>query len=161
MDLLVLAAFALLVVGVVGTLVPFVPGGLLSLSGVLVYWHATGYQRPGLLLVILLVSTAFLAVVVDYAGGAIGAKTGGASMRHAILASVVGVVGLFLGGPVGLLVGVMGTIYVLEARVRGHGAETVKIAIAAGIGVLASAAVQLVLTGVVLVAVTAVELGAL
>lgn len=161
MELLVLAAFALLVLGVVGTLVPFVPGGLLSLSGIFVYWHATGYQRPGVFVVIILASTALLAVVVDYAGGAIGAKTGGASMRHAILASAVGIVGLVLGGPVGLLIGVMGTTYVLEARKRGHGEETVRVAIAAGIGVLASAAVQLVLTSAVLVAMAVLHLGVL
>lgn len=161
MELLVLAAFALLVLGVVGTLVPFVPGGLLSLSGIFVYWHATGYQRPGVFVVIILASTALLAVVVDYAGGAIGAKTGGASMRHAILASAVGIVGLVIGGPVGLLVGVMGTTYVLEARKRGHGEETARVAIAAGIGVLASAAVQLVLTSAVLVAMVVLHLGVL
>lgn len=161
MEVLVTVAFALLVLGVVGTLVPFVPGGLLSLGGVFVYWHATGYQRPGVLLVAVLAGTALLALVVDYAGGAIGARTGGASMRHAILASLVGIVGLVVGGPFGLLLGVVGTTYLLEARERGHGEETVRVAVAAGIGVLASAVAQVVLTGSVLVAMTAVALGLL
>lgn len=161
MEVLVTVAFALLVLGVVGTLVPFVPGGLLSLGGVFVYWHATGYQRPGVLLVTVLAGTALLALVVDYAGGAIGARTGGASMRHAILASLVGIVGLVVGGPFGLLLGVVGTTYLLEARERGHGEETVRVAVAAGIGVLASAVAQVVLTGSVLVAMTAVALGLL
>lgn len=159
MDPLVLVAFALLGLGVVGTVVPFVPGGLLSLGGVLTYWHASGYQRPGTLLVLALAGTATLALVVDYFGGAIGAKTGGASIQHAVLASIVGVVGLVVGGPLGLLVGVVGATYALEARKRGHGEETVRVAVAAGIGVLASAVVQVVLTGTVLVAMVAVALG--
>lgn len=161
MDPVVAVAFALLVLGVAGTVVPFVPGGLLSLGGLFTYWYATGYQRPGALLLAVLAGTALLAVVVDWFGGAIGAKGGGASLQHAILASLVGLVGLVFGGPVGLLVGVVATTYALEARNRGHGEETLRIAVAAGIGVLASALVQVVLTGSVLVAVVAVSMGLL
>lgn len=159
MDVVVAVAFALLALGVVGTIVPFVPGGLLSLAGIFTYWHATGYQRPGLLLVLVLAGTALLALFVDYFGGAIGAKTGGASLKHALLASVVGLAGLVMAGPIGLLVGVIGATYALESRNRGHGSETLRVAVAAGIGVLASAVVQVVLTGSVLVAMTAVWAG--
>lgn len=156
MEPVVMVAFALLVLGVVGTVIPFVPGGLLSVGGVLTYWHASGYQRPGLLLLVVLVGTGLLALVVDWFGGAIGAKTGGASIPHAVAASAVGVIGLFTGGPLGLIVGVVGTIYILEYRERGHSEETMRIAVAAGIGVLASAVVQVLLTGSVLVAMTVV-----
>lgn len=159
MEPVVVAAFALLVLGVAGTIVPFVPGGLLSMAGVLTFWYSTGYQRPGLFIVLALLGTALLALVVDWFGGAIGAKTGGASLQHAVIAAVVGIVGLVVGGPVGLLVGVVGATYALEARERGHGEETLRIAVAAGIGVLASAVVQVVLTGSVLVAIAAVWAG--
>lgn len=159
MDLVVIAAFALLGLGVIGTLVPLVPGGLLSFVGVVAYWYSTGFQEPGTLLFILLTTTALIALAVDYLGGAIGAKTAGASTRTVFLASIVGIVGLLVGGPVGLLIGVVGTTYALEAIERGHGEKTARIAVAAGIGVLASAAVQLILTGSVLVVMTAVALG--
>lgn len=159
MELVVIAAFALLGLGVIGTLVPLVPGGLLSFVGVVVYWYSTGYQEPGTLLFILLTTTALIALAVDYLGGAIGAKTAGASTRTVFLASIVGVVGLVVGGPVGLLIGVVGTTYALEAIEHGHGEETARVAVAAGIGVLASAAVQLILTGSVLLVMTAVALG--
>lgn len=159
MDLVAIAAFALLGLGVIGTLVPLVPGGLLSFAGIVVYWYSTGYHEPGTLLFILLTTTALIALAVDYLGGAIGAKTAGASTRTVFLASIVGIVGLLIGGPVGLLIGVVGTTYALEAIERGHGEETARVAVAAGIGVLASAAVQLILTGIVLVVMTAVALG--
>lgn len=159
MEPVVAVAFALLVLGVVGTIVPFVPGGLLSIGGVLTFWHASGYQKPGGPLLVALVATGLLALVVDWFGGAIGAKTGGASITHAVAASAVGVLGLITGGPLGLIVGVVGTSYVLEYRERGHGEETVRIAVAAGIGVLASAVVQVLLTGSVLVAMTVVAIG--
>lgn len=159
MESVVVVSFALLVLGVVGTIVPFVPGGLFSMAGVLTFWQSTGYQRPGLLVVLALLGTALLALVVDWFGGAIGAKTGGASFRHAAIATVVGLVGLVVSGPVGLLVGIVGATYALEARERGHGEETLRIAVAAGIGVLASAVVQIVLTGTVLVAIAAVWAG--
>ena len=159
MELLAIAAVVLLGLGVIGTLVPLVPGGLLSFFGVVVYWYASGYQQPDTLLFILLTTTALIALAVDYLGGAIGAKTAGASTRTVFLASIVGVIGLVVGGPVGLLIGVVGTTYALEAMEHGHGEETARAAVAAGIGVLASAAVQLILTGIVLVAMTAIALG--
>ena len=48
-------AFVLLVAGVVGSLVPQMPGAPFSVAGVLVYWWGTGFSQPGILLLVVLV----------------------------------------------------------------------------------------------------------
>jgi uncharacterized protein YqgC (DUF456 family) len=151
MDVLVLAAFALLVAGVAGSLLPLVPGGLLSLAGVLVYWSQTG--RPGPLLLAALVGLAVVAVLVDWLAGIVGAKAGGTDTRTAVLAGGVGFLLMLLAGPVGLLAGVAATVLTVEYRGSGDVAESTRRAARATVGVVASAAMQVVLTAVVFLAV--------
>jgi len=72
-----LVASVLLVAGVVGSVLPAVPGGLLSTTGVGYYWWAGGDIAPLAfgLLVVLGLST----VAVDWLGGAVSARVGGAA----------------------------------------------------------------------------------
>ncbi|MFC3476835.1 DUF456 domain-containing protein [Halobacterium litoreum] len=157
MDVLVVAAFALLVLGVAGSLLPLVPSGALSLAGVLVYWWATG--DPGVFWVFVLASLAVTATLVDWLAGVVGAKAGGVDNRTAILAGAVGFVLMFPGGPLGLLAGVAGTVFAVKVRASRDIEESLRQAAYATVGVLASAAMQVVLTGVVLAAMLWVQFG--
>ncbi|MEF8838909.1 MAG: DUF456 family protein, partial [Haloarculaceae archaeon] len=80
-DPVVLAALALLVGGVLGSVVPLVPGGLLSLGGVYLYWWQSGYADPGLVVLALLTLVGLSAMAVDLLAGAISASLSGASRR--------------------------------------------------------------------------------
>ncbi|WP_336037874.1 DUF456 family protein [Halobacterium yunchengense] len=155
MDLLVAAAFALLAGGVAGSVLPLLPSGLLSLGGVLLYWTQTG--DPGVFWVFVLASLATTALVVDWLAGFVGAKAGGTDTRTAALAGAVGLLLLLPGGPVGLLAGVAATVFVSEFRERRDLAESARRAAYATVGVLASAAMQAVLTVAVLAAVVFVH----
>jgi hypothetical protein len=151
MDVLVVAAFALLVLGVVASVLPVLPSGAVSLAGVLVHWWATG--QPGPLVLAALVVVALVALVVDWAAGAIGAAAGGASLRTSALASVVGIVLLIPAGPVGLVVGIAGTVFAVELYGGATREASLRAAGYAVVGVLGSALVQAVLTGTILVVV--------
>lgn len=156
MDPLVAVAFALLVGGVAGSVLPVVPSGLLSMAGVGVYWYHTG--SPGPLVLAALLGIGALALVVDWFAGAIGASAGGASTRSVVAASAVGVALLFVAGPVGLVVGVGGTVFALELyRGQSH-EESLRAAGYALVGIVSSSVVQLLLTGTVLVAMALVAL---
>jgi uncharacterized protein YqgC (DUF456 family) len=148
-------ALALLVLGVAGSVLPLLPSGLLSLAGVLLYWWQTG--KPGALLLFVLVSLAVTALVVDWLAGFVGARASGVDTRTSILAGLVGFVLLFPGGPLGLLAGVAGTVFVVEFRENGDVEASARQAAYATVGVLASAAMQVVLTLVVLGAVLWVQ----
>ena len=104
-----------LVGGVVGSVVPGVPAGLLALAGVYVeYFYGVHDLSPLLLAAFTLVGV--VAVGVDYFGGALVARSQGASTKTTLLAGVVGLVLLVAGGPVGALLGVFATVLVLELR---------------------------------------------
>lgn len=137
--------------GVIGSVVPLVPGPILSLIGVTGYWWATAGIEPATPLLLALIGLAVTATVADYGGGAIAARAGGASTRVSILGGVVGIVGLLVLGPLGLLVGIVGTVTLLEIRRHGDVGAGVRTGLVAAIGTLASAAAQILLTGIVFI----------
>lgn len=153
---LVVLAFLLLVGGVAGSLVPQVPGALLSLAGVFTYWYATG--EPGLALLAALVLVGVLTWVVDFVGGAIAARAGGASNLTALLAGVVALVLFFVTGPLGIILGVAVTVFAVEFYRQRDARKGAKAALVTTVGMLASSVAQALLTGSILLAMLGVAL---
>lgn len=151
-DAFTVAAVVLLLLGVVGSVTPLVPGALLSLAGVYLYWWSTGYVSPGPLLLAAFTVVGLAALVFDYFAGAISARAGGASLSTTIAAAVVGVVLFFVAGPVGVLVGVAGTVFGVEFYRNRDVTQGAKTALYATVGMLASVVVQFLLTASMLVA---------
>lgn len=145
-------ALGLLVLGVVGAVLPLLPGALSSLAGVLLYWYSTGYTEPGALVLVALVLVGLVTLAVDYFGGAASAKAGGASTTTTVVAAAVGVVLLFVAGPAGLVVGVAATVFVVEFARDQDARQSGRAAAYAAVGVLASTVVQALLTLSMLVA---------
>ncbi|GAA0457151.1 DUF456 domain-containing protein [Halococcus dombrowskii] len=157
-DWLVVGSLALLVVGVVGSVVPLVPGTLSSLVGVYLYWWTSGYTEPGPLLLAALTVVGVLALVADYFGGAVSARAGGASMVTTTLAAIVGIALFFVVGPLGIVLGVAGTVFAVEFYRHRDPERSLRAALYAAVGVLASTVVQLLVTVTMLVALVAVIL---
>lgn len=145
-------AFLLMLGGVIGSVTPMVPAGLLSIGGILVYWWSTGFVEPSLLFVGAFVFVGVLVVIADYAGGVVSAKAGGASTRNSVIGGLVGFVLFFVLGPLGIILGLAGTVFLLElyeGQERGESARAAGFAVLAALG---SGLVQFVLTGSLLVA---------
>jgi len=113
-DTVTAAALALLVGAVVASVVPGVPSGLLALAGI----YAEHLYGDGMALWLLASFTVVgvLTVVVDLFGGAIAGRARGASTRTTLLAAVAGLVLFFVFGPLGVLLGMFGTVFALEIR---------------------------------------------
>lgn len=151
-DAIVAIAIALLVAGVLASFVPVVPGAALSLGGVLLYWWSTGYADPGPVALAGFVLLALLTLAADWFAGALSARAGGASARTMALAALVGFVLLFVAGPIGILLGIAGTVFLAELYRHGDARRSARTAAYATVGVLASTVAQVVLTGLMLVA---------
>jgi Protein of unknown function (DUF456). len=150
-EAVLVVAIALLIAGMVGSILPAVPAGGLSLAGIWVY-AMLGSESLGPLALGALTLAAVGTIVVDHVGGPVAARLGGSSNRTAVLAGVAGLVLLFVLGPVGIIVGVVGTVFALE-RYEGADTETAaQRAVYTATGVLGSALAQLLLTGTILVA---------
>jgi len=146
MDLALVVAVALLLAGVVGSVVPMVPGAGLSLAGIYFYWWSSGYATPGLLAMGAFTLVGAGAMIADHFAGAVAAKAGGASTKTTLLAAIAGLPLALVAGPVGLVVGVTAVVFLAElARTREVG-RSLRSGLFATAGVLGSAAVQLLVT---------------
>jgi uncharacterized protein YqgC (DUF456 family) len=102
--LLLIVAFVLVAVGLMGTVLPALPGVPLVFLGLALAAWAEGFRFVGAGTLTVLGLMALLAYGVDLVAGALGAKKFGAS-RLAMLGAAIGTVaGLFLGLP-GLILG--------------------------------------------------------
>jgi uncharacterized protein YqgC (DUF456 family) len=149
-DPTLLVAVALLLAGVVGSVAPGLPSGLLSLAGVGVYW-LFGARPLGLLVLFALALGSLLALVVDWGAGVIAAGAGGASPTTAAAAGLVGLALFFLTGPVGTVVGVVATVFALEYYRGEDSRASARSAGVTAVGMALSLGVQLALTMSVLV----------
>lgn len=150
-DPLFVLAVALLVAGVVGSFVPLVPGVALSLAGIYVYWWGTGYVEPGLLFVAVATVVGAVTLALDYLSSVISASASGASLRTAVVAGVVGLALLLVTGPVGMLIGVVVATFALEYGRSRDVERSLRTGIYTAVGMLASSAMQALITGALLV----------
>ena len=95
--LLWIAAVALIVIGVAGTILPALPGVTLVFGGILLAAWIDDFARIPIWLVAILGVLTAIAWVIDYFAAAAGAKKAGAS-KLAILGAMIGTVaGVFTG----------------------------------------------------------------
>ncbi|ELY64480.1 DUF456 domain-containing protein [Natrinema versiforme] len=149
-DVALVVAIVLLAGAIVGAAVPMVPSGLLSLAGLGVYWWGSGLAELSALTFAVLAVIAVVTALVEFFGGSIAARAGGASWVTTAVAAVVGIALMLVTGPLGLLAGLFGTVFVLEF-VRGEELEgSARSAVYTTVGTLASTAVQVLLTATIL-----------
>lgn len=99
----VLAAL-LIVAGLVGTVLPALPGVPLVFLGMLLAAWADHFTHAGAFTLGVLGTLTVLALIIDFAAGILGAQRVGASRRAVIGAALGTVIGIFFGLP-GLLLG--------------------------------------------------------
>jgi uncharacterized protein YqgC (DUF456 family) len=145
-DLVVWLAIALALLGVLGSVVPLVPGALLSLGGLYLYWWSTGYADPSALVLGALTLLGLLIVALDWFAGAISAKVSGAGNLTTVLAGVAGFLLFFVAGPFGILGGIAGVVFLAELRRTGDAAASARTAVYTTVGMLASTVAQFLLT---------------
>jgi uncharacterized protein YqgC (DUF456 family) len=97
-------AALLIVAGLVGTVLPMLPGVPIVFAGMLLAAWADHFAHVGTWTLVVLGVLTLLALAIDFIAGMLGAKRVGAS-RSALLGALIGsVVGLFFGIP-GLVLG--------------------------------------------------------
>ncbi|WP_418286789.1 DUF456 family protein [Halorubrum sp. DTA46] len=142
------AAIVLLVVWTASSFVPFVPSGVLAALTVVGYGYTTGFTEPSLTVLLALVLVSLLASAVELLSGILSGTLGGASTRTLVVGTLVGVALLFVVGPIGLVVGVGGTVFLASLYEDiGEPRVALRRSAYAVVGVLASSFAQAVLLG--------------
>ena len=90
-------AVLLILIGLIGTLVPAVPGVLAVFGGMLLGAWIDGFRRIGWITIAILALLALLSLLADVVGAVFGAKRVGASKLALLGAALGSVVGLFYG----------------------------------------------------------------
>lgn len=98
-------AIILFIIGLIGTILPFLPGAVLIYAGMLIYGFMTGFATldayffvlQGLVLVVLF--------AIDYLASAVGTRRYGGSKQAAWGAVIGGILGIFVLGPLGIILG--------------------------------------------------------
>jgi uncharacterized protein YqgC (DUF456 family) len=99
-----LIAALLVIVGLVGTVLPALPGLPLVFGGMLLAAWAGGFEQISVFTVVVLGILTLLSLAIDFWATALGAKRVGAS-RKALVGAVLGTFAGIFFGPIGLFVG--------------------------------------------------------
>lgn len=150
-SLALVLAFVLMAVGLVGTVVPVLPGILLVFGATLLYAVVTGFERVGVGHVLLFAALTALAMLLGFAARALGARAFGAT-RWGVVGAVVGLlVGLLFAGPLGLILGPLLGAIVLEALSGQPLRQAARSGVGAAVGFLLGTAAELTLALVIVI----------
>ena len=135
-------AAMLIVVGLVGTILPILPGVPLVFGGMLLAAWADGFAHVGTRTLVVLGLLTVFTLIVDFVAGILGAKKVGAS-RYAVIGAVLGtVIGIFFGLP-GILLGPFFGALIGEFVAGGTLRKATGVGIGAWLGFLVGAVLKL------------------
>jgi len=139
--LLWILASAMVIVGLIGVVMPALPGHMLIFAGLLVGAWANGFTRVGVWTLVVLGAIAIASHGVDFVAVALGAKRLGASPRAMTGAALGTFAGLFFGLP-GVIVGPFVGAVIGELTTQRDFAKAGKAGVAAWIGFAIGTAVK-------------------
>ena len=158
-DPLLLLALGMMAIGLVGTVVPALPGIVLVFGGALLYAVATGFAVVGVGHLVSFGALTALALALDFVANLVGARAFGAS-RWGVIGAVVGVVvGVLVGGPLGLLLGPLLGAVALEAVSGRPLRQAFRSGVGALVGYVFGTAAELVLALVIVLSFLRTTLG--
>ncbi len=147
--LLWLASLALVALGLLGTVLPALPGVVLVFLGLWLGAWIDDYQKVSGLTVGILAALMALAWVLDYGAALLGARSAGAS-RQALLGAALGTLaGVFMGFVGVLLLPLVGAM-VGEYLARGSERHALKVGVATWLGLIAGLLAKVVIACVML-----------
>ena len=137
-----IGAIALVVAGLIGLVLPAIPGAPLIFAGLVLAAWAEGFRYVGLWTIITLAIFALLTYGVDFWATMFGAKKFGASKRAIIGALVGAIAGIFLGLP-GVVFGPFIGAVIGELSARSNLQQAARAGIGATIGLVLGAALKI------------------
>lgn len=143
--LIIILTVILFIIGILGTLIPALPGVVLVYAGILIYAFADGFSSLQVSTVIYFGIVALIASAAQYLGSAWATKTAGGKQKAmlgtfigAFLGTMVGPMGIFAGAFAGALVG---------ALVEGKTPErAARVALKSMIGIIGGSVIQFLLS---------------
>lgn len=143
-DGLFILGCVLVLAGLVGTILPALPGTPLVFLGLLLTAWAEGFEKVGWVTLTILGILTLASVAIDVLAGSLGAKRLGASWQATVGATLGALVGLFFGLP-GLILGPFFGAAAGEYLARRNLRQAGKIGLAAWLGLVVGTAAKIAL----------------
>jgi uncharacterized protein len=143
-NLFLLLGGALVVIGIIGTVMPALPGAPVVFVGLLIAAWAEGFQKVGWFTLSVLAVLTLLSFVVEFFASAMGAKRVGASWAALFCAAAGAIVGLFFGLP-GFILGPFVGAVAGEYAARRNWRQASRVGLGTWIGMLLGIAGKLTL----------------
>lgn len=152
--LLVSLGILCIVVGLVGCIVPVIPGPPISYAGLILAWAVRGWSTEALgwVTVIVLGTAVILVTAFDTLAPVLGAKRYGASKAGiwgSVIGMVVGILGFLPVGPLGMLVGAFAGAWVGELVTGKAGAAALKAAWGVFVGTVMGIVMKLIVSAAI------------
>ncbi|TXH71459.1 MAG: DUF456 domain-containing protein [Lysobacteraceae bacterium] len=147
--ILYVIAALMIAVGLIGTILPALPGLPMIFAGMLLAAWTNGFEDIGVWMLVLLGVLTLFSFVIDFWSTALGAKRVGAS-RKAVIGAVLGMLaGLFF-GPIGLFVGpfvgaLLGELWHLRKVDRDGLGQAARVGVGTWVGIVLGVALKLTL----------------
>lgn len=146
MDVLLwILVVVLIATGVVGTILPALPGALLVFAGILLGAWIDHFDRVSITVVVICGVLTLLAWATDYAAAMLGAKRAGAS-RLAVIGAAIGTIAGVFTGLVGLIFMPLVGAAIGELIAVRNAARAAQVGISTWIGLLLGTLAKVVLT---------------
>ena len=136
----------LMVIGLLGVILPVLPGVPLAWLGLLVYALLTGFEKLSVATIVIFFVLMVLTLMLDFAAPLLGAKKYQAS-KFGITGAFIGtVVGIFVLGFWGIIVGPLAGAFWGELMARGKPKQAFGSAVGAFLGFVAGSLFKIILT---------------
>lgn len=93
------------IIGIIGTILPALPGVVLIFGGMLVYGFMTGFAGLSVWFFLMQLAVTVVIFVVDFMASAVSTKKYGGSRQAAFGAALGTILGLIVLGPLGIIIG--------------------------------------------------------
>ena len=151
MDIFLLITAALLMIlGIMGSFLPVLPGVPLSWAGLLIL-HLTSFVPVNYLFLGVTLIVTLLMVILQYAIPALGSKYFGGSRAGMIGATIGLVAGIFIPIPFGIVIGTFAGAFIGETVNKSDSRTATKAAFGSFIGLLTSSFMEFLVAGIFLI----------
>lgn len=101
----IILAILFMIAGLLGVILPFLPGVALAWFGLCLYAIATGFETISLTIVLVFLGLTIIVLSLDFLAPLIGAKKYKASKLGVLCAFIGSVIGIITMGPLGIILG--------------------------------------------------------
>ena len=133
----------LFILGLLGTVLPVLPGAILIYGGMLVYGIMTGFKNLTLYFFLIQALILIIIFLVDFIASVIGTRHFGGS-KQAILGALIGtILGMFIMPPIGIFIGPFLGAVVAELILEKQLQEAIRVGICTLIGMMGGTLLKL------------------